>query len=62
MKVFVSREGKQLFRMRVKKKSKGIKLPAMSNENVSKTTCKPQRNLSLFNLEKAVAQVFYVLK
>lgn len=58
MEVFVLRE--QLFRMRVKKNI--IKLPTISNQNVSKTTCKPQINLALFNLEKADAQMVYVLK
>lgn len=46
--------------MRVKKNI--IKLPTISNQNVSKTTCKPQINLALFNLEKADAQMVYVLK
>lgn len=46
----------------LKKKKKEKTPPTISNQNVSKTTCKPRRNLALLHPEKTAAQVSYVLK
>lgn len=44
------------------KKKKRKKPPAISNQNVSKTTSKPHRNLAQLHVEKAALQVSYLLK